>query len=284
MERELSPERLPFRRMVAARADNLTALSRALRGIVGLLGPQPLGIASSAPPKVDAVREARPVFQETWRERAGPEPTHIALSPGSLAGLQQPGPRRLRTKPPRHPATPPPRHPATPPPRHPATPPPATPPPRHPATPPAAPPLCACALGRPAPAATLRLRTGLTRGTRGRGRSTRVHCPRTRGVEATLTPVGQDRGEAASEACELPEDRHSPLRVGRRALKGKRRVPPAPGCGCLCAPPPPGTVPFAPGDGADRRPPGRRPGARQLPSLGGSAWRWPQGHWYPGLR
>lgn len=28
MEGELSPERLPFRRMVAARADNLTALSR----------------------------------------------------------------------------------------------------------------------------------------------------------------------------------------------------------------------------------------------------------------
>ncbi|KAM7237184.1 hypothetical protein CapIbe_011428 [Capra ibex] len=86
MEGELSPERLPFRRMVAARADNLTDLSRALRGIVGLLGPQPLGIVSSAPPKVGAVREARPVFQETWRERAGPEPTHIALSPGSLAG------------------------------------------------------------------------------------------------------------------------------------------------------------------------------------------------------
>ncbi|XDB56394.1 hypothetical protein ABFV05_010010 [Capra hircus] len=100
MERELSPERLPFRRMVAARADNLTALSRALRGIVGLLGPQPLGIASSAPPKVDAVREARPVFQETWRERAGPEPTHIALSPGSLAVLWLPLSRALEPPPP----------------------------------------------------------------------------------------------------------------------------------------------------------------------------------------
>lgn len=50
---------------------------------MGLLGPQPLGIASSAPPKVGAVRK-RPVFQgDVERERAGPEPTHIALSPGS---------------------------------------------------------------------------------------------------------------------------------------------------------------------------------------------------------
>ena len=41
---------------------------------MGPLGPQPLGIGSGAPPKVGAVREVRPVFQET----GGSEP---ALSP-----------------------------------------------------------------------------------------------------------------------------------------------------------------------------------------------------------
>lgn len=104
------------------------------------------------------------------------------------------------------------------------------------------------------------------------------------GVEATLTPVGQDRGEAASEACELPEDRHSALRVGHRALKGGGRFR-RPGVRMpVRAPPQPGTVPFAPGDGADRglRGADPEPGCSLL--LAAAHWRWPQGPWHPGLR
>ena len=88
-------------------------------------------------------------------------------------------------------------------------------------------------------AAPPRLRTGLTRGARGRGPVSRSSSRR-RGVEATLKPVGRERWEAVSVVRALPGDWHFAPWVGHRALQGKRWVPQSPGYLCMWAPP--GTV------------------------------------------
>lgn len=84
-------------------------------------------------------------------------------------------------------------------------------------------------------AAPPRLRTGLTRGARGRGPASRSSSRSPR-VEDTLKPVGRERGEAISAARALPRDWYLAPWVGHGALQGKRRVLPGPGYLCTWAP------------------------------------------------